>query len=252
MARVIAVANQKGGVGKTTTAINLSAYLAAKGVSVLLVDIDPQANATSGLGCEERRRSIYSVLLDELPPQEAIQQTSQPNLHLLPSSASLAGAEVELVGVSHREYRLKACLEPLRERYDYIIIDCPPSLGLLTINALTFAESVIVPVQCEYLALEGLSRLIGTIELVRRNLNPSLRLTGLVLTMYDGRTNLSQQVADEVKTHFPETFNSIIPRSIRLSEAPSYGLSIRDYEPSSRGALAYESLAEEVLARARP
>jgi len=252
MARVIAVANQKGGVGKTTTAINLCAYLAAKGVSVLLADMDPQANATSGLGCEEQRRSIYNVLLDEMPPEEAIQRTGQPNLYLLPSSASLAGAEVELVSLPNREYRLKACLGPLKEHYDYIIIDCPPSLGLLTINALTAAESVIVPVQCEYLALEGLSRLISSIELVRRNLNHSLRLTGLVLTMYDARTNLSQQVADEVKSHFPETFNSIIPRSIRLSEAPSYGLSIRDYEPGSRGAQAYESLAEEVLARAKP
>lgn len=247
---MLAVANQKGGVGKTTTAINLGACFAAKGFLVLLIDLDPQANATSSLGYPVGQGpSIYDVLVDEMPPHEAIGHTQRMGLEIIPSSPALAGAEVELVPMMAREYRLERALKGLPQRYDYVIIDCPPSLGLLTVNALTAAQDVLIPVQCEYLALEGLGFLLTTIDMVKRNLNHRLRVSGLVLTMYDPRTNLSQQVANEVRSHFPHTFQSVIPRSVRISEAPSHGKALIDYDPHSRGAQAYMSLADEVLAR---
>jgi chromosome partitioning protein len=245
---VLAVANQKGGVGKTTTAINVGACLAARGLRVLLVDVDPQANATAGLGMSaEDRLTVYDVLLEGATLSEVIQETGQGNLWLAPSTADLAGAEVELVPVGGREWRLKRALESVQEGYDLVIVDCPPSLGLLTINGLAAAEEVIVPVQCEYFALEGLGQLMLTLELVRRNLNARLRLRGFVLTMYDGRTNLARQVAAEVRSHFPSTFRAVIPRSVRVSEAPSHGLPLSVYSPSSRAGRAYEALADEVL-----
>ena len=255
-------ANQKGGVGKTTTSVNLAAYLAAGGKRVLLVDADSQANATSSLGIDKQREepSIYDVLLsgpdEDLNANEVIVKVDRPafggNLDLLPSSVELAGAEVELAGEEQgsREYRLKNMLVPLKGRYDYILVDCPPSLGLLTLNALTAADAVIIPLQCEYLALEGLMQLTSTISLVLRGLNRSLRILGIAMTMYDSRTNLSAQVVNEVKSHFPgEIFDTLVPRSVRLSEAPSYGLTILEYDPHSRGAAAYAALAEEVAAR---
>jgi len=245
---VLALANQKGGVGKTTTAINLGACLAARGRRVLLVDVDPQANATAGLGLSAPpARSIYEVLIEEATIDEVTLDTMQSGLRLVPSASDLAGAEVELVPAMAREYRLRRALDAARSAYDLVIIDCPPSMSLLTINALTAAEQVIVPVQCEYLPLEGLGQLIQSLELVRRNLNQNLHILGLLLTMFDGRTNLSQQVAQEVRSHFPNTFQAVIPRSVRLSEAPSYGLPICTYDPASRGAKAYEALADEVL-----
>jgi len=250
MAKSIAVANQKGGVGKTTTAVNLAAIIAKWGNRVLLVDADPQGNATSGIGIQRgsfRRGLYHSLVLDE-PLSAIILQTSIRSLHVVPSNKDLAGAEVELVPMMAREFRLKRAIDSLRGAYDYILIDCPPSLGLLTVNALTAADEVIVPVQCEYLALESLSQLTSTLELVRRNLNSRLTLRGLLLTMFDGRTNLSQQVADEVRSHFSNTFKTVIPRSVRLSEAPSHGLPIARYDPSSRASKAYDDLAEELIA----
>jgi chromosome partitioning protein len=249
MSTTIVLTNQKGGVGKTTTAVNLAAYLAERGQRVLLLDMDPQANATSALGRQaDTDGGIYAALVDGRPLAEIVLSTSMPNLWLIPSSTSLAGAEIELVPMLGREFRLKRAVEPLRDQYDFLLIDCPPSLGLLTVNALAAADEVIIPVQCEYLALEGLGHLARTLELVRQNLNPRLRLRGLVLTMYDARTNLAQQVVDEVRRHFPQTFRSVIPRSVRLSEAPSHGLSILAYDPLSRGARAYAALADELLA----
>jgi chromosome partitioning protein len=245
---IIVLANQKGGVGKTTTAINLGAELAARGVSCLLVDLDPQANATAGLG---RSRgdgaTVYEVLIEDLPLAEVIVPTVQPGLDLAPSGPDLAGAEVELVPAMAREQRLRRALDSVAGRYEAIIVDCPPSLGLLTLNALTAADEVLVPVQCEYLALEGLGQLTGTLEAVRRNLNPRLHLGGLLLTMYDSRTNLSQQVAEEVRRHFPATFATVIPRSVRVSEAPSHGLPISLYAGSSPAAKAYAAFAGEVI-----
>jgi len=248
MGVIIAIANQKGGVGKTTTAINLGAELAARGVACLLVDLDPQANATAGLGRTDRDRpTVYDVLIDELPLADILCATPQAGLDLAPSGPDLAGAEVELVPAMAREQRLKRALEPVAGRYDAVIIDCPPSLGLLTLNALSAASEVIVPVQCEYLALEGLGQLTRTLEAVRRNLNPRLHLGGLLLTMYDSRTNLCQQVAAEVRSHFARTFATIIPRSVRLSEAPSHGLPISLYAASSPAAKAYAAFASEVM-----
>jgi chromosome partitioning protein len=248
MGRVIALANQKGGVGKTTTAINLGAALAGRGKRVLVFDFDPQANSSAGLGIRTEGATSYEVVIGGASAQDVAVATTVEGLMLVPATPSLAGAEVELVPMMAREFRLRRALEQARGAYDYVLIDCPPSLGLLTVNALAAADDVIVPVQCEYLALEGLGQLTSTLELVRRNLNPGLRLTGLVLTMFDGRTNLSQQVADEVRSHFSNTFNTVIPRSVRLSEAPSHGLPISQYDPTSRASAAYDALADEVIA----
>ncbi len=250
---IIAMANQKGGVGKTTTAINLGADLASRGVACLLVDVDPQANATAGLGLTNHdAATVYDVLIDETPLSDVIVPTVQEGLDLAPSGPDLAGAEVELVPVMAREQRLRRALDAALGRYDAIIVDCPPSLGLLTLNALNAADEVLVPVQCEYLALEGLGQLTGTLEAVRRNLNPRLHLGGVLLTMYDSRTKLCQQVASEVRSHFPTTFKTVIPRSVRLSEAPSHGLPINLYAGSSTAAKAYAAFAGEVMERLLP
>lgn len=255
MGRILAVVNQKGGVGKSTTAVNLAAYLGAAGKKVLLLDIDPQGNATSGMGIDKSKvdKSIYDVLINEVPVSEAVVQCKHPelaNVDILPATIQLAGAEVELVSMMSREYRLKTALEGLGDQYDYIIMDCPPSLGLLTINALTAADGVIVPIQCEYYALEGLSQLLDTLNLVKKHLNRSLEIVGVLLTMYDSRTNLAQQVIDEVRGYFGDkVFKTIIPRNIRLSEAPGYGQPISLYDPSSKGAQAYKALSDEVIER---
>lgn len=250
MAKKIAIVNQKGGVGKSTTAVNLSAGLAEKNNKVLLIDIDPQGNASSGLGIEksEVEYTIYDLLIESEPPEKAIMHSYSENLDIIPANIELAGAEIELVSIISRESRLKKSLKTISQNYDYIIIDCPPSLGLLTLNALTAANSVMVPIQCEYYALEGLGQLMNTIELVRKNLNSDLRIEGVLMTMYDARTNLSEQVIDEVKDYFSElVFETIIPRNVRLSEAPSFGQAIIDYSSSSKGAEAYRKLAEEVI-----
>ncbi|MGI6151302.1 MAG: ParA family protein [Christensenellales bacterium] len=249
MGKIVAVANQKGGVGKTTTAINLSACLALAGVPVLLVDLDPQANATSGLGLSKSREtSIYDVLINERPVKEVAASSNIPKLDVLPGNIALAGAEVEMVGLMARERLLKTALDEVIDDYKFIIIDCPPSLGLLTLNALTAADSIIVPIQCEYFALEGLSQLMNTVTQVKKHLNPQLEIEGVVLTMYDVRTKLSNQVVNEVKKFFKaKVYRSIVPRTIRLGEAPSYGMPVVAYAPSSSGAKAYQSLAKEVL-----
>jgi len=252
VADVIACANQKGGVGKTTTVINLAAYLALAGQRVLVVDLDPQGNATSGLGFDRQAgaSSIYPALVDPQLARSVIQATQVEGLALIPSGLDLAGAEVELVGVGQRERKLSAALAQLRDAYDFIILDCPPAVGLLTVNALTAADAVLVPIQCEYYALEGLGQLLATIDLVRDNLNPRLRLGGVLLTMYDARTTLSSDVAAEVRRHLNGTvYETVVPRSVRLAEAPSYGRPIVRYSPESRGAQAYAALAEEVLQR---
>jgi chromosome partitioning protein len=250
MPYIYALVNQKGGVGKTTTAVNVSAFLAARGQRTLLIDVDPQANATSSLGFEKQQitASSYDVLVNDLPLQQIVQLTKRVRLDLAPASPQLAGAEVELVEMPDREKRLKHALTEILPNYDYILIDCPPSLGLLTVNALTAAQGVLVPVQCEYLALEGLSELMNTIQLVRKGLNPGLVVRGLVMTMYDGRMRLAQQVVAEVKSHFGEqVFSTLVPRSVRLGEAPSYGESILSYAPASPGGVAYAQLADELL-----
>lgn len=250
--RIVCIANQKGGVGKTTTAVSLAAALADLDIRVLMVDLDPQGNATTGIGLrvEEGEPSAYGVLVDGLAVNDAVQATTAEYLDVLPSSLDLAGAEVELVPAFSREHRLQRALDPIRSRYDVVIIDCPPSLGLLTINALVAADEVLVPIQCEYYALEGLGQLLRTIELVVTNLNRDLTLGGVVLTMFDGRTNLSQQVVDEVRDYFgPQALSTVIPRSVRLSEAPSYGQAITEFDPASRGARSYQRLAEEFAER---
>ena len=253
MAKIICVANQKGGVGKTTTAVNLSACVAQLGKRVLLIDIDPQGNTTSGLGVNKNKleTSVYDVLINDVDAAEAVRDTMIETLKLMPSRMELAGAEVELVNLLAREQRLKNAIAPIRNQYDYIFVDCPPSLGLLTLNALTMADTLLVPIQCEYYALEGLSQLMNTVKLIRRNLNPRLEVEGVVLTMYDGRTNLSQQVVGEVKRFFKnKVYDTIIPRSVRLGEAPSFGLPISLYAPKSTGAAAYGALAEELVEKA--
>jgi chromosome partitioning protein len=252
MSKILAIANQKGGVGKTTTAVNLSACLARLNKRVLLLDIDPQGNATSGIGIErgQIKRCIYDAIINELPLEHIIKQSSVKNLAVVPASIQLAGAEIELVPTMSRELRLKRVLEDLPATYDFVIVDCPPSLGLLTVNALTAANGVLVPIQCEYYALEGLGQLVNTVELVRKHLNPGLRMEGVAMTMYDSRTNLSQQVVEEVHKYFGElVYKTIIPRNVRLSEAPSYGQSIIDYDPKSKGAEVYMLLAKEVIER---
>lgn len=247
--RVIAVANQKGGVGKTTTAVNLGASLAEAGYRTLVIDLDPQANATTGLGLDPRSidTSMYDVMLRELPLEDCVEATAVKNLFVAPSSLDLAGAEIELVPVFSRERRLANAVAAVRDLYDFILIDCPPSLGLLTVNVLAAASEVLVPIQCEYYALEGLGQLMRNVELVKKNLNPELEISTIVLVMYDGRTNLAEQVAKEVRDHFgKKVCNQMVPRSVRLSEAPSFGQPITTFDPTSRGAVAYRLLAKEV------
>jgi chromosome partitioning protein len=250
--RVLAVANQKGGVGKSTTAVNIGAYLALAGARVLVIDLDPQGNASTGLGLDHREiePSIYDVLAGDAPPATAIRATGVTDLHILPSTIDLAGAEVELVSAMSRETRLRRALESIDHQYDTILIDCPPSLGLLTVNALAAADELLIPIQCEYYALEGLGQLLRNVELVRANLNPELRIGGIVLTMYDGRTRLALQVVDEVRKHFTDVvYQTVVPRSVRLSEAPGYGLPIALYDPLSRGGIAYRDLTFELAER---
>ncbi|GGF95302.1 sporulation initiation inhibitor protein Soj [Paenibacillus albidus] len=250
MSKIIAIANQKGGVGKTTTSVNLGASMATLGKRVLLVDIDPQGNTTSGVGINKAdvANCIYDILINEVEPQETILETRIEGLHIIPATIQLAGAEIELVSTISRELKLKKALNAVKGNYDYIIIDCPPSLGILTINSLTAADSVIIPIQCEYYALEGLSQLLNTVRLVQKNLNPHLQIEGVLLTMLDARTNLGIQVIEEVKKYFQEkVYRTIIPRNVRLSEAPSHGQSIITYDSRSKGAEVYLELAKEVI-----
>lgn len=255
LGKAIAIFNQKGGVGKTTTNINLAACLAMKGKKVLILDIDPQGNTTSGMGILKKglKRTAYEVLIDDnVEPEEAILSTGLKNLDIIPASVQLAGAEIELVQLEGRERRLKKAIDKIKDKYDYIFIDCPPSLGLLTINSLTAVDSVLIPIQCEFYALEGVSQLMSTIELVKKNLNKRLEIQGVILSMFDGRTNLSIQVVEEVKKYFRDkVYTTVIPRNVRLAEAPSYGLPITEYDPRSKGALAYMEFAEEFLEQER-
>ena len=252
MAQIISVANQKGGVGKTTTTVNLGACLASLGKRVLLVDMDAQGNATSGVGIRKPdvTQDIYDVLVNELPISKATLVTEHENLSIVPATLQLAGAEIELTSMMARESRLKSSLAEVNEQYDYILIDCPPSLGHLTINSFTASDSILIPVQCEYYALEGLSQLLNTVRLVQKHFNPELEIEGVLLTMYDARTNLGNEVVEEVRKYFREkVYETIIPRNIRLSEAPSHGMPIIDYDPRSRGAEVYQALAKEVVSR---
>ncbi len=248
----ISICNQKGGVGKTTTAVNLAAFLAVLGKNTLLVDIDPQGNATSAVGAEKSTitTSVYDVLVDNAPLSSAIMETAMKNLFLLPANTALAGAEIELVGEMAREYRLRDALKKVKDNYDFILIDTPPSLSLLTLNSLVAADEVLIPIQCEYLALEGLSQLLKTIDLVRKNLHQELKIGGIVLTMYDQRLILNNEVVEEVREHFPNlVYKTLIPRSVRLGEAPSHGMPILYYDPTSTGSKGYEEMAKELLER---
>ncbi|MDR0570450.1 MAG: AAA family ATPase [Clostridiales Family XIII bacterium] len=251
MGKSIAIFNQKGGVGKTTTNINLAACLALKGKKVLIMDIDPQGNTTSGMGISKKNleNTMYEILIEEgIDPRVAILDSSMENLKVLPASVKLAGAEIELVQLEGREQRLKKALDNIKNDYDYIFIDCPPSLGLLTINSLTAVDSVLIPIQCEFYALEGVSQLMSTIDLVKKSLNPGLEIQGVILSMFDGRTNLSIQVVEEVKKYFKEkVYATVIPRNVRLAEAPSFGMPIMEYDPKSKGAEAYMEFADEFL-----
>ena len=250
MGKIISVVNQKGGVGKTTSAVNLTAALTALGLKVLLCDFDPQANATSGLGVDKRKikHSVYDVTINEVPAEDAIVHTQYGDV--LPSSADLAGATVELITSDRRERQLEKALQPLKAKYDLIFIDCPPSLELLTLNALCASDGILIPVQCEYYALEGLSDLMNTLRMVKRKMNPRLEIFGVALTMFDGRTNFSTQVAQEVRKHFPgKVFGTVVPRNIRLAEAPSHGIPVTVYDRSSRGSVAYKTMAEEIKAK---
>lgn len=251
-AKIIAIVNQKGGVGKSTTAVNLSTYLALAKRKVLLIDLDPQGNATSGFGLDrdDRKKCVYNALIEELPVEQLIETTDVKNLWVVPATVQLAGAEIELVPAILRETKLKRAIEPIQDRFDYIIIDCPPSLGLLTVNALSSADQLIIPIQCEYYALEGLSRLLESVRLVKTHLNSRLEIAGVLMTMHDPRTKLSQQVIEEVVKFFQDkVYKSIIPRSVRLSEAPSFGQPIAVYDAQSKGAEAYKNFAKEVISR---
>ena len=249
MGKIILIANQKGGVGKTTTAINLSTVLAKKGKKVLMIDADPQGNGTSGVGVDKDQQfSVYDVLIEDIEIENTLQKTQVRNLDLCPSNINLAGAEVQLVSMENREYKLKEKVDKIKDKYDFIIIDCPPSLGLITLNAFTASDSVLIPVQCEYYALEGLGQLLNTIELVKKRMNKSLRVEGALLTMYDARTNLSNQVVKEVKNYFGDrVYKNVIPRNVKLSEAPSYGLPITLYDARSKGAKSYDKFVKEFL-----
>ena len=249
MGKIISIANQKGGVGKTTTAINMSTILAKRGKKVLFIDADPQGNGTSGLGVnKEQKFSIYDVLIEDIEVENTLQKTQVKNLDLCPSNMNLAGAEVQLVSMEDREYRLKTKLNNIRDKYDFIIIDCPPSLGLITLNAFTASNSVLIPVQCEYYALEGLGQLLNTVELVKKHMNKDFKVEGALLTMYDARTNLSNQVVKEVKRYFEDkVYKNVIPRNVKLSEARSYGMPITLYDPRSKGAKSYEKFTREFL-----
>ena len=252
MGRIIAIANQKGGVVKTTTAINLSACLAEKGQKVLAIDMDPQGNMSSGLGLDKNsvEKTIYDLIIGESEVEEVLQKNALENLDILPANVDLSAAEIELIGIDEKEYIVKKAIEKIKDAYDYVIIDCPPSLSMLTINAMTTADSVLVPIQCEYYALEGLSQLIHTVELVKERLNPVLEIEGVVFTMYDARTNLSLQVVENVKDNLQQNiYKTIIPRNIRLAEAPSYGMPINQYDAKSAGADSYRRLADEVMNR---
>lgn len=252
MGRIIAIANQKGGVGKTTTAINLSACLAEKGQKVLAIDMDPQGNMSSGLGLDKNsvEKTIYDLIIGKSEVEEVLQKNALENLDILPANVDLSAAEIELIGIDEKEYIVKKAIEKIKDAYDYVIIDCPPSLSMLTINAMTTADSVLVPIQCEYYALEGLSQLIHTVELVKERLNPVLEIEGVVFTMYDARTNLSLQVVENVKDNLQQNiYKTIIPRNIRLAEAPSYGMPINQYDAKSAGADSYRRLADEVMNR---
>lgn len=252
MGRIIAIANQKGGVGKTTTAINLSACLAEKGQKVLAIDMDPQGNMSSGLGLDKNsvEKTIYDLIIGESEVEEVLQKNALENLDILSANVDLSAAEIELIGIDEKEYIVKKAIEKIKDAYDYVIIDCPPSLSMLTINAMTTADSVLVPIQCEYYALEGLSQLIHTVELVKERLNPVLEIEGVVFTMYDARTNLSLQVVENVKDNLQQNiYKTIIPRNIRLAEAPSYGMPINQYDAKSAGADSYRRLADEVMNR---
>ena len=252
MGKIICIANQKGGVGKTTTAVNLAACLAEAGRRTLLVDMDPQGNASSGLDVKAGKKTVYEALLGECPLESVLEKTKQPTLLVAPADIRLAGAELELAGLERREYRMRAALEAVKAQFDFLIIDCPPSLGLLTINALTAAQSILIPIQCEYYALEGVTALMNTVQRVKRGLNPGLEIEGVLLTMLDGRTNLGLQVVAEVKKHFRgKVFSTTSPRNVRLGEAPSHGMPIHRYDPRSTGTEAYMALSQEVIRRNR-